>query len=916
MSKKTFQNHRLRELDGWLNLKDYITEIENKQAVVCENFNFDWNKLVSSKWILEKHNVWWPTQWITVDSDDVWSVHWWWIWKNWVSELAAHTYTMSLPSDPTWKVFAISFNWDIKVFGDITWWYNQITTELNTFFDATYNTVTNTLWDYTIAKADWSWIAIANENLVRTISLNWWDSFSKITITIDWNSTTVDWWIYSTADLALAQVISQLPASTYYTTTPSWGSFNIVRQDAAIPVITSVEFDRYTYRVQYEYDDTPFPWQLWDETRTTVDGLTITTPWSGSRAFFWHEIVTKISWLETQVWTFAGNFTTANDWRGIKVLNKTASQLQEVKCESSVSSVRVLSEDWLTTLDTQTPVAWVATFSLALAANTTYRIECQITDWDSNTYNYTSQVVPSDMFDVTWGSANWWGTSLPNYAVSELTIDGTFFPVATYDTSFVINPAFQTSSYMDIYKQDYSTMVISSLNSYTNPFSFPDDSILTTITETNHLASISVAIYTGYQQTNVDNGWQLDPFERYQITIHQYWWLFVWTNFNPVIISTAWVPTSLPIITVWQPTVWTIYQWRTVLWWYGNDNILYSRIASANNPQYIADFTTFESSTQTVSWWNKNNITGFLVWENWLYVFKDNQVWYTNSEDTDNSTYFRFVFKKIADFWALNQNCITDIGQDILYYDHKTRAVRRLGYEKDLTTLRDRKISKEIDSILQSIPVDDEVNDERYSQLINSSFKYPLYKLHITSSTSPYVYFQVGNEDQKFRLPNITLTYNVENKSWATETIKDNIWQYPTCSFKWFFWSENGRIYEDDIWNTTEAWTFKWKLHTFWDDVDVKKIWELECSWRIEPEAWQTKTVTITPISHNSDDTTTDWVELTDYTETVSATTNTDFRTRANMYEFARGLQHKITHSWNGYCEIASLNTQVKPTTL
>jgi len=61
----------------------------------------------------------------------------------------------------------------------------------------------------------------------------------------------------------------------------------------------------------------------------------------------------------------------------------------------------------------------------------------------------------------------------------------------------------------------------------------------------------------------------------------------------------------------------------------------------------------------------------------------------------------------------------------MFYLDWKNRAVRRLGYEQNLTTLRDVAISKEIAEEFKSLP--------ESQPMATSHFIYPNYQLSLSS---------------------------------------------------------------------------------------------------------------------------------------------------------------------------------------
>jgi len=71
---------------------------------------------------------------------------------------------------------------------------------------------------------------------------------------------------------------------------------------------------------------------------------------------------------------------------------------------------------------------------------------------------------------------------------------------------------------------------------------------------------------------------------------------------------------------------------------------------------------------------------------------------------------------------------VTEVEQELFYYDDITKNVRRLSYEENLITLRDTSISREIETIFEQL-ADDQSN-------ATASFKYPNYKLFMRSKLS------------------------------------------------------------------------------------------------------------------------------------------------------------------------------------
>lgn len=273
------------------------------------------------------------------------------------------------------------------------------------------------------------------------------------------------------------------------------------------------------------------------------------------------------------------------------------------------------------------------------------------------------------------------------------------------------------------------------------------------------------------------------------------------------------------VTNAWTPRYNIIYNGKWILGWYDNDNILFSKTATPNNRLDIVDFTTYSAGGQSVGWDSKWLVTWMKVGENWLYVFKKDAVYYTNSEKDTWST-LNFIFNKITSNWAINQNAIAEVWQEIFYYDWINKAVRRLGYEQNLTTLRDVSVSDDIRPLFDTI--DSNQTDA------TMSYKYPNLKLFLKS------------RDVWEAVNDLAFVYNVDNKSWTTETNKDC-----SVSDKGFLWSPYlAIIYEDDLSNWLVSseieGEFISKAYSFWDPVDFKKYWELEIAWRID------STVTLT----------------------------------------------------------------------
>jgi len=324
----------------------------------------------------------------------------------------------------------------------------------------------------------------------------------------------------------------------------------------------------------------------------------------------------------------------------------------------------------------------------------------------------------------------------------------------------------------------------------------------------------------------------------------------------------------------WTAKLNTIYNGKLILSWLTQWNaILFSKTADATNTLDLFNFNVYSAWSQQIgTWWI---ITWFYIWENGLYIFKEREVYYSTAVN-DNWTVFNFVFKKITSTWAVNQSTITWVKQDIFYFDNISKSVRRISYEKNLTTLRDTSVSDEIRPLLANIA------DDQSSA--SSEYKYPNYKIFLKSKTAT-----IYND--------LCFTYNVDRKSWTTETIDNEI----TTSFEWLIWWANWIVYKVDDKNITKLnWKAISKSFDFWDTIDFDRIWELEVSWRIEEwfilyvdiYVWWTliRTETITKT----------WIWLI------------PFRERYNLYNDWPYTNYWFRYEWTWNVEIDWINIQHK----
>lgn len=390
-------------------------------------------------------------------------------------------------------------------------------------------------------------------------------------------------------------------------------------------------------------------------------------------------------------------------------------------------------------------------------------------------------------------------------------------------------------------------------------------------------------------------GWIVD------INVTPYWQLVIdrdewWASlYKDNLYIPIWVSS------VWTPKAWTIYKGKIVLWWYWNDNIVFSQTSTPTAPLSFLNFSSYSAWWQSVSAWNKWNITWFKVWENWLYVFKDNEIWSTNTENDNSPTSFNFIFSKITSTWALNQSVITDVQQDTFYLDWKNRSVRRLSYEANVSSLRDSRVNDEIRELFLSLPEE--------QPLATSSFAYPNYKLSLTDNS----WWTITYPNWKtYYLNTINFVYNVDKKSWTIEYngknyLRSNSWYF--CDSLWF-------IYKDDVWNIKEDWTHISKEYTFWDDVSFKRYWLLEITWDIKSEwVWKTKELEIEVLVDDES------VEIgdSDISPNKRKIISTDgelvrFKETIDLFDDWQTFKFKLSHNWDWYVKVSDVNILYRPT--
>jgi len=805
-NKHGFKDFRLEDLTGWINTRDYASEIEDKQSLSLINYNFKWNKLVSSKWVDNVYTGSSLIQWFTTDGDDKWHIESTNLYKNGSIAQLSTVYNLYI-ENINWDLFDISIDWNDYV------------------------------WDKTLASE-----TLAYDDFVADLQAMLWGGY---TVVKDVSET----WI----------VISKWSWEIVSITNPS--------------VIKKIHIPS---------------WQM-IESWFVADGINITVWWTNIKR--WYDQSSSIASLTTYIWTQLPWYTVTYEGEYIVLYKDDLSSF-------TFSSSDVTSRRY-----------WINAIS-GPSSTEEYQYKNTIT-LNSHTYTYNYPLWAIDykaFFDyvVNWGTyniSNEYYTMAKCYETLKNSWD--FVSSATFtdqwDNSQTRNWGLRGKEREEltisnsIYYRDWEwTYKVTSTNNW----------LTLTLTNTWVTSAVIISDYTNSPTWTAVNNWLwLISNEFYDITVSSLWTLITSRSWlAPIFIELDGTVTIISSWAVWEPTVWTIYNWKIILGWYADsDNIIFSQtedpVAAGNE---MLNFAAYSAWGQSVSGWNKGTVKWFIVGENWLYVLKENEIWYTNSEK-DTWTSFNFTFKKITSNWTANQSSTSEVDQETFYFDYINRAVRRLWYEQNLTTLRDVAISREIEDLFLSIPDGDE-----WGRSVTTSYAYPLYKIEFALEWATQ--YTVG--DWNYRIPNTTAIYNVENKSWATENNKLAL--MPIHSYKGFFATYDGSIYQDDVWNTLSDWYHLSKEYVFIDDVDYKRIGEIEIVWDLM-WVWWIKNLEIEVLIdwENVDI----WEEEFPFKRIISAEDweTVRFREKIDLYDDGRIFQFSLKHNWVWRVEINDVNARVKP---
>lgn len=225
-------------------------------------------------------------------------------------------YVLSVP-DPDWEIFSIGIDWMTRTFYIWPFWstalaYADLETELSDWLWSEYIVEYDTGTNFNLSRVDGQSISQTIPNLTRLITLNDWNTHTKLDIIIDGTTISIDWDTYATSVLALDYVVTQID-SNYYAYRDS-NTIIIARVDWAIPVITETTYNRYTYDLQWR-DSTIWPTssELW-----WSDGSNPAKAYRGRVTLEWvlyeYTLDTWITWSSSSYWYDSPNIAWNPNW--------------------------------------------------------------------------------------------------------------------------------------------------------------------------------------------------------------------------------------------------------------------------------------------------------------------------------------------------------------------------------------------------------------------------------------------------------------------------------------------------------------------------------------------------------------------------------------------------------------------------
>lgn len=375
------------------------------------------------------------------------------------------------------------------------------------------------------------------------------------------------------------------------------------------------------------------------------------------------------------------------------------------------------------------------------------------------------------------------------------------------------------------------------------------------------------------------------------------------------------ITTSITWLTSKKFTCAWFYNGKMLLWWNPSNSALYfSKTATVSTENDIYNFNDLDASSQYIWDW-----MSWITWFKWgndnFYIFKRDSTYqitsYQQNTHTDSTWQLildsvAFITKRISNAGAINQQVIQQVEQDIIYFDWEN--IRRVSYETNNLAIKDASISEKIYPIIQLLPK----NQSEATWL----FVYPYYKLYLKSSST-------WSND-------IAFVYNVITKSWSTQSnvsvataassyynkYEGYIWNRNS----WMVWKDN-QTYSQDWFDL--VWTYISKSFDFWDNVDYKRITEVEFKWRIS--SWLRVFIDLYNWSEVVDTREiyfANWYQPTTWSTTAWVTTSwwignneddlLEYRERYEMYDDVRYYKFWIRFIWTWKFELHSHNTTYK----
>ncbi len=783
MSKINFQTYPIKDLSWGINLNDARTEIDEKQCLKAEGFNFKAWKLIVGETKTNQSTYAGNLQGIYYDYTDIYTVSDWNVYKNWVITYSSGSYTVTF-STIDWIPFSISMDWTTKTYFYNTWIEATDLTNLRNQLIIDYPALTFSAWtDHTITITKGSSFTITNPNYVKKITIGSWSIEKSFDITINWTTKTVAPWTYTTYWDIYTYLVAQY-WSYYWRNNWDW-TFLFAKNDSTDSTYSVTNKTTYTYRANWSAS----PWY------NAVPNTSSTFPW-GDYYWSWDVCLdylqSTIGWVNYKYTLPSPKgcwLTTAESNFNYSYVNFSADTYQHNKAYAFTDYY----VDWL-----YTQLSSVFTVSNNIKDSNTW-IYVNIFRFDFRNSWYTQITQSSTM------SNNYYHYSSGFSCRQDLSSVNTWFWITEYTfTSTVSIDIDSTSRYSKI-----------------NTWTWLSSSTLYRIYKSNYWL-----LFIGYL-------WTL--WARF---VDFSTWVWTWLTW----ITVTWGHTIWTIYN-WKIILWG----KILSWDIKNDTIEFSKNYKIGSETDIVNFSWYSAWSQVLSAWNPWYLTWFISWEDWLYAFKNNSVyknilwderdWEIKNEDTWVVEYsFKYNFKQVTNSGAYSQECITTYWQEIFYYDWINKSIRRLRYEEQQQTLRDTAISHEIDTLLKAIPT----TITWYTQLHSLTFKYPNLEFNYcsTNDLSDNTYWP------NVILPNSQVVYNVETSSWFTRALITNKLIAPLIPSNWYYIDLGKEVF--DFRNKVDNWIFESKVYPLnWVDSLYKRFGWFDIVWSLIPNSWETKTLEI-----------------------------------------------------------------------